>query len=105
MAMTDNLAKCYEDLFTRGFSGAEEAKLQKYTNTKKYIYTNTEGWSELRWRKLEGEWREVRWGQTSLSSGTGSMTGFQKEKNVQNCKIALLHIYREGKRSFPCSAT
>ena len=48
MVMTDNLAKCYEDLFTRGFSGAEEAKLQKYRNTKIYIYANTEGWSEHR---------------------------------------------------------
>ena len=37
MVMTENLAKCYDDLFTRGFSGAEEAKLQKYTNTKIYI--------------------------------------------------------------------
>ena len=48
MVMTDNVAKCYEDLFTRGFSGADEAKLQKYINTKIYIYANTEGWSELR---------------------------------------------------------
>ena len=80
---------------TCSLGNSQEQRKQNYRNTQTqiYIFANTEGWSELRWRKLEGEWKEVRWGQTSLSTGTaGSMTGFQKEKNVHNCKIALLHM-------------
>ena len=96
MAMRDNLAKWYEGLYTiKGFSGVAEAKLHKYKNTKKYIYTQIQrdglNWDGGSW-KVNGE--RSGGGRPALAQAQALWHNFRRRKMF---RIAKLHccMYRE----------